>query len=130
MNDEHSVLNKWFIEPPVSVSADNNINAGIGLRSGQEELQVSGISYKYRGNGETVELVEAMVGGTPIDPSATYKGGTLDFVLYSQPEYYFGFVPSIREDMKIILSDVVMDYAENQKVIDAKITGAIVRLGD
>ncbi len=105
-------------------------NAEIGLRSGQEELQVSGISYKYRSNGENVELVEAMVGGTPIDPSATYKGGTLDFVLYSQPEYYFGFVPSIREDMKIILSDVVMDYAENQKVIDAKITGAIVRLGE
>ena len=103
-------------------------SANIAAITGGQELQFSGLSYGYRVIENGAELVDPRVGGEEIDPDRIYKLGTIDFILFSQADTYFGFVPSNGKDLTVLLSQVVINYCLNEKVIDAKITGAIIRL--
>ena len=105
-------------------------SANISARTGGQDLQFSGLSYGYRVLEDEAELVDPRVGGEEIDLDRIYKFGTIDFILFSQAETYFGFQPSNGNDLMILLSQAVINYCLKEKVIDAKITGAIVRLGE
>ena len=98
------------------------------VSSGRRNVQVSGISYKYKSNEDGMELIEAKIGGSPVIPEKIYKAGTIDFVSDSQPLLYLGFRPSNIEHLNILVSEVVMKYAKEAKVIEAKLTGAITRI--
>ena len=103
-------------------------NIEVSRKTENEELQLSGLSYKYRINGNKSELLGAWINGEEIIPEATYKGGSIDFVLFSQSETYFGFTIKNGVDSKILLSDATIEFLSKNKVIDANITGAIIRL--
>jgi len=103
-------------------------NIEVSRKTGNEELQLSGLSYKYRINGDKSELLGAWVDGKEIVPEATYNGSSIDFVLFSQSENYFGFTIKNGVDSKILLTNAVIEFLSENKVIDAKITGAINRL--
>ena len=103
-------------------------NTEVSRKTGNEELQLSGLSYKYRISGDKSELLGAWIDGKEIVPDATYKGGTIDFVLFSQSETYFGFTPKNGVDSNILLSAATIEFLSKHKIIDAKITGAIIRL--
>ena len=103
-------------------------NIEVSRKTENEELQLSGLSYKYRINGNKSELLGAWINGEEIIPEATYKGGSIDFVLFSQSETYFGFTIKNGVDSKILLSDATIEFLSENKVIDANITGAIIRL--
>lgn len=97
-------------------------------KTGNEQLQFSGLSYKYRISGDKSELLGAWVNGKEIDPEATYKCGSIDFVLFSQSELYFGFTPKNGVDSRKLLSEATIEFLSENKVIDANLTGAIIRL--
>ena len=103
-------------------------NTEVSRKTGNEELQLSGLSYKYRISGDKSELLGAWIDGKEIVPDATYKGGTIDFVLFSQSETYFGFTPKNGVDSNILLSAATIEFLSEHKIIDAQITGAIIRL--
>ena len=62
----------------------------------------------------------------PIDPEKIYQGASVDFVV-SNADKYFGFIPSNVTDLMMPLTDVVMKAIEEQKVIDSKVEGRIVK---
>ena len=103
-------------------------NIEVSRKTGNEELQLSGLSYKYRISGDVSELLGAWVNGKEIVTEATYKGGTIDFVLFSQSETYFGFTVENGVDSNLLLSDATIEFLSENRVIDATITGAIIRL--
>jgi 5'-nucleotidase len=53
-------------------------------------LQVAGVRYEFKHNGRSATIVNATVGGQPIDPKKTYSGATTDFIAVDQREKYFG----------------------------------------
>ncbi len=103
-------------------------NIEVSRKTGNEELQMSGLSYEYRIKGDKSELLGALINGEEIVPDATYNGGSIDFVLFSQSETYFGFTVKNGVDSKILLTNAVIEFLSENKVIDAKLTGAIIRL--
>ncbi len=103
-------------------------NVEVSRRTGREELQLSGLSYKYKVTDERSEILGAWIDGKELVPESIYKGGSIDFVLFSQPETYFGFRPKNGVDSNILLSDATVEFLSENKVIDAKITGAIIRV--
>jgi 2',3'-cyclic-nucleotide 2'-phosphodiesterase (5'-nucleotidase family) len=87
-------------------------------------LQVSGIRYGYRRTGDTVELLDPTVGGRPVDPEATYRGATVDYVAVGNGERYFGFVPDDPESSGVKIADVILDAVEAAPAaIDARVDG-------
>ena len=98
------------------------------LNSNQRDIQLSGISYKYKSNENGIEIIEPKVGGSPVIREKIYKAATIDYVTDSQPLLYLGFMPSNIEHLNKLASEVVMEHAQASKVIDAKITGAISKL--
>ena len=90
-------------------------------------LQVSGLSYEWKTReNETVVISKAMVNENPIDPEKAYQGATVDFVI-TNAEKYLGFAPSEVFDLMMPLTEVVMKTIEEQKLIDSKVEGRIVR---
>ncbi|RDI72743.1 bifunctional metallophosphatase/5'-nucleotidase [Halopelagius longus] len=69
---------------------------------------VSGASFVL--DEETAAVLEARVGGEPVDPDATYTVATSDYVLHSDHEF-----PTIEESHRVgegdILHDVLAEYA-------------------
>ena len=98
------------------------------LNSNRHEIQLSGISYKYKSDENGVKIIEPKIGGSPLIRNKIYKATTIDFVSDSQPLLYLGFIPSNIEHLNLLASDVVMEHAQKSKIIDAKITGAITKL--
>jgi len=98
------------------------------VKSNRHDLQLSGISYKYKTNDKGVELIEPKVGGSYVIREKIYKAGTIDFVSDSQPLLYLGLMPSNIEHLNLLLSDAVMKHAKDSKVIEAKLSGAITKL--
>lgn len=90
-------------------------------------LQVSGLNYEWKtSENETVVISKAMVNENPIDPNKTYQGATVDFVI-TNAEKYLGFTPFEVFDLMMPLTEVVMKTIEEQKVIDSKVEGRIVK---
>ncbi len=103
----------------------NNANASATSSNGI--LQVSGLSYEWKSEADgSVNILKATVNKKPIDPDKTYQGATVDFVIINA-EKYLGFVPTDVTDLMMPLTDVVMKTIEEQKVIDSKVEGRIVR---
>ena len=98
------------------------------LNFNRRNLQFSGISYKYRSNKDGVELIEPKIGGIQVNPEKIYKVGTIDFISDSQPDLYLGYTPLKINHLNKLISDVVKNYAEREKIIDVKITGAITKI--
>lgn len=98
------------------------------LNSDRHDIQLSGISYKYKSDENGVTVIEPKIDGSPLIRDKIYKVSTIDFVSDSQPLLYLGFIPSNIEHLNILASDVVMEYAQKSKVIDVKIMGAITKL--
>ena len=103
-------------------------NTETARRTGREQLQLSGLSYKYKISGDKSELLGAWIDGKEIVPEAIYKGGSIDFVLFSQPETYFGFTIKNGIDSNLLLYEATIEFLSENKVIDAKITGSIIRV--
>ena len=98
------------------------------LNSDRHDIQLSGISYKYKSDEKGIHIIEPKIGRSPLIRDKIYKVCTIDFVTDSQPLLYLGFIPSNIEHLNILASDVVMEHAQKSKVIDVKITGAITKL--
>jgi len=102
-------------------------NASASATSSNRILQVSGLSYEWKSEADgSVKILKAMIKDNPIDPNKTYQGATVDFVI-TNAEKYLGFIPTDVTDLMIPLTDVVMKAIEQQKVIDSKVEGRIVR---
>jgi 5'-nucleotidase/UDP-sugar diphosphatase len=103
----------------------NNANASATSSNGI--LQVSGLSYEWKSEADgSVKILKAMINGNPIEPDKTYQGATVDFVI-TNAEKYLSFVPTDVTDLMMPLTDVVMKAIEEQKVIDSKVEGRIVK---
>jgi 2',3'-cyclic-nucleotide 2'-phosphodiesterase (5'-nucleotidase family) len=92
-------------------------------------LQVSGLRYRFRTTPQGVEILEARVGEEPVDPEATYVGASVDFVVLSQAEKYFGFVPEGIERLGTRLRDLVLEAASRQDTIRSQGEGRILQVG-
>ncbi len=85
-------------------------------------LQISGLSYRFRRQGEAeVELIGVSVGGQRLDPKATYTIATNDYIAFSQPMKYLGLVPTHRELRNQVVSEAVAQQIKAHRLIDAKI---------
>jgi len=90
-------------------------------------LQVSGLKYEWKTDeNDSVVVLKALVNNVPINPEQTYQGATVDFVI-TNAEKYLGFTPSEVFDLMMPLTEVVMKAIEEQKVIDSKVEGRIVK---
>lgn len=92
-------------------------------------MQVSGITCAYRAVNGKAQVVAASVRGKPISPSATYRGVTVDFVIYGQAQRYLGFEPRHVENTGLLLSDVVIDYISKHRRVSSKVEGRFRRVG-
>ena len=102
-------------------------NASASERSSNGILQVSGLSYEWKAESDgSVKILKAIIMNKPIDPEKIYQGASVDFVV-SNADKYFGFIPSNVTDLMMPLTDVVMKAIEEQKVIDSKVEGRIVK---
>lgn len=102
-------------------------NASASATASSGILQVSGLSYEWQAASDgSAKILKAMLNGNPIEPDKTYQGATVDFVI-NNAEKYLGFVPTDVTDLMMPLTDVVMKAIEEQKVIDSKVEGRIVR---
>lgn len=87
-------------------------------------LQVGGISFRWKtGKDGSVQIVNPKINGQPVDPNARYTGATMDFVVISNAEEYFGFVPAEIKQTGVLFSDMVVDLIALKKVIVSKIDG-------
>jgi len=102
-------------------------NARAAERNDHSVLQVSGIRYAYAPAGDGVEVIEATVGGKPIEPAATYRGVTVDFLVQGNAKRYFGFVPSRFEVGSDLLSTVIIKAVEATGRVDSRLDGRIRR---
>jgi 5'-nucleotidase/UDP-sugar diphosphatase len=103
-------------------------NASAAAMKSNGILQVSGLSYEWKADSDgSIEILKAMINNKPIDPEKIYQGATVDFVI-SNTGNYLGFTPTEVTDLMMPITDVVMKAIEEQKVIDSKVEGRIVRI--
>ena len=67
------------------------------------------------------------VGGKPLDPAATYRCVSTDFVVFDNPEKYLGFVPATRENVSLFSQDVLLEAVKSGKSISNSVDGRIRR---
>ncbi len=85
-------------------------NAGSGGTSGREMLQVSGLIYKIIQDDKGMfAATDVIVNGEPLDLDGSYKGISIDYVVVSQAERYFTFVPDNYEDMGVGFTDLIIE---------------------
>ena len=87
-------------------------------------LQVSGLSYTWRKQGNDVTVEKVMVGGKPLDENKTYKIASIDYV-DGNSDLYYKITPADVNDTGLLLSDVITDAVKNAGTIDSKIQGRI-----
>ncbi|MBI4575329.1 MAG: bifunctional metallophosphatase/5'-nucleotidase [Planctomycetes bacterium] len=68
-------------------------NASASARESHGVLQLSGLSYRWRRVDGAAEVLDARVGGKPVDPAATYLCATNSFIV-EQAAKYMGFLPA------------------------------------
>lgn len=89
-------------------------------------LQVSGIRYRYAVDADEVTLIEATVGGNPVDPGATYTGVTVDYVTHGNAMRLLGFEPSQAVIEGTTVAAVVESAVEQAGTIDSRVEGRMV----
>jgi 2',3'-cyclic-nucleotide 2'-phosphodiesterase (5'-nucleotidase family) len=89
-------------------------------------LHLSGVRYAYAVQGDSVQIVEATVGGEPLDPLATYHGVGNDFVVFGNPMRYMGFEPGEAELLPLVDADVVIEAIESAHgVVESRLDGRL-----
>ncbi|MBI4614982.1 MAG: bifunctional metallophosphatase/5'-nucleotidase [Planctomycetes bacterium] len=93
-------------------------NAGAAASQDHGILQVAGLAYSWRQTepGE-VEVLSATVGGVPVDPAATYRCASSDFVVFDQPEKYLGMIPAKRENLYLVTYEVLVETVRREREI-------------
>ncbi|GAB4180521.1 MAG: 5'-nucleotidase C-terminal domain-containing protein [Thalassobaculales bacterium] len=92
--------------------------------------QVSGITFEYDPKLPPGQRVTAAtVAGKPLDPAATYKLATNDFMARGGDGYVsFRDAPRLIDDKAArLMATTMMDYIEKLKTVDAKEEGRILR---
>ena len=102
-----------------------NANAE-GLRT-HGILQVSGLKYSWRKNGDKVEVVKALVGGKKIDNNKIYKIASIDYVNGNADQYY-SITPGNLHNTGMLLADVATEAIKKAKTIDSRTEGRITEL--
>jgi len=98
-------------------------NVGLEADSYQGSLQVSGLSYSWKGENDRPEITDVLVNGAPIKPDKIYRVATIDYVAVANAERYFGFrVENVRET-DIGLTQLVLEEVEKAGEITSKIDG-------
>jgi 5'-nucleotidase / UDP-sugar diphosphatase len=93
-------------------------------------VQISGLTYTYSvSSAGDIRILNAQINGTNIDPSATYSGVSVDYVLDGNAEKYMGFTPPNLRDTGILDSDAVIEYIKKNPQVDSKIEGRMKRNG-
>jgi 2',3'-cyclic-nucleotide 2'-phosphodiesterase (5'-nucleotidase family) len=106
-------------------------NVGLEQGSYQGSLQISGLSYCWRGDSAHVELVEVRVNGRPVDPSRVYSAASIDYVADANAEKYFGFVlASPPAPTGLRLTAVILEAVEKAGTIESKIDGRAKKLAE
>jgi len=102
------------------------VNAAAAESGKHGILQVAGLRYVYSGDEEGMEIIEATVGGQPIDPERVYTVACPDYVAM-QSEVYLDMV---RPETRIAggsITDVVIAAIEAAGTIEAVDGGRITR---
>ncbi|HYC89648.1 MAG TPA: bifunctional UDP-sugar hydrolase/5'-nucleotidase [Thermoanaerobaculia bacterium] len=96
-------------------------------------LQVSGLSFSYRREGDAYVVEEVNVGGKPLDVNATYSVAALDYMYEHGEEDGFTLFAASRRPPKINTGreadfrTTVETYLRQKGTIDIDIEGRIVR---
>lgn len=89
-------------------------------------LQFSGLTFSYSLLPDgTVKLEDVRINGAPVDPSATYRGATVDYVLDGGAERYMGFKPASFKETGMVDVDALFEYLSRHPQVDSKIEGRI-----
>jgi 5'-nucleotidase/UDP-sugar diphosphatase len=91
-------------------------------------LQVSGLTYQWRPRGEEVEILDARVGGEPIDPARTYTGTTGHFIVADQSQKYFGLPSPKHRRTGVQVRGVLEEAVRAKKSIRPATDGRIRRV--
>jgi 2',3'-cyclic-nucleotide 2'-phosphodiesterase (5'-nucleotidase family) len=103
-------------------------NAEAQSRDSYGILQISGIRYTFWAGAGGVKIHDAEVGGRTIDPSATYDGISVDFVVLSQPEKYLGYSPEDVYRTGHVLNGFVAKAVTEAGSVENQVEGRIRRL--
>jgi len=104
-------------------------NVGLEQGSYQGSLQLSGLSYGWKGDSANIELNDVRVNGAPIEPERIYKVASIDYVAEANAERYFGFTPSSGLNQAGIgLTELILQAVEKAGVIVSKIDGRAKKL--
>ncbi|MGQ9371083.1 bifunctional metallophosphatase/5'-nucleotidase [Azospirillum sp. ST 5-10] len=91
--------------------------------------QVSGVRFVYDPKAEPGHrIVEASVGGAPLDPAATYRVATNDF-MYKGGDGYTAFARGkalVDPTSGVLFATMVMDHVAAQGTVSPKVEGRIV----
>ena len=74
-------------------------------------LQVSGLRYAYRVDGDAVEVLEITVGGQPLDPARVYKVACPDYVAM-QAAVYLDMARPRTTYVRSSITDVIVEAVE------------------
>ena len=91
--------------------------------------QVSGVTFTYDPKLPSgTRVTEAKVGGKPLDPTATYKVATNDYMLKGGDGYGALTRGTVIVDASgaVLMATIVMDYVEAKKTVAPKVEGRIV----
>ncbi len=107
--------------------ARNNAKAAITGEHGV--LQVSGLTYIFKGHTkETVEVLDVIIQGKPVDPDEHYTGASVDFVLEGHAKHYLGFEPDATTETGRDIATEVTSYIQTHPQIRSRVEGRIKRV--
>lgn len=80
---------------------------------------------------EGERAVRALVGGKPIDPDATYRVATVDYLADGGGSWsvLWEAADGAREDLAVLIRDVFVEYVREQKVVRPNLDGRVRRRG-
>jgi len=90
-------------------------------------LQLSGVSYSFRKDNETVIVSELMVDGVPVDDSKVYTIASLDYV-NANCDKYLGIKPRELHNTGKILADVIIEAIVDAHIVESPAEKRITRL--
>ncbi len=103
-----------------------SVNAAAAENGEHGILQVAGLGYVYMANATGVEIIEATVGGQPVDPQRVYTVACPDFVAM-QSEVYMNMAQPDTRHVADSITDVIIEAIESAGKIGAAEGGRIIR---
>ncbi len=94
------------------------------LAQGRSSLDFSGVRCTWENTPAGAVLRSATVGAAPIDDAATYRCGTIDFVI-NQGERYLGAVPPGVQYTHVLLYDAMMKKLQRERSLPATLDGRV-----